>query len=77
MCDEQDSRPQALTTDDVVGLREALRALTNGADDAELIDRIRALEELKSAAAAAQAVATAAFAASQRAAQRTRGMPAD
>lgn len=44
--------------------------------DAERIEMIRALEELKSAAAAAQARLTAAFAASQRAEQRRAGVPA-
>lgn len=41
----------------------------SGADDAERIDQIRALEELKAAVAAAQARVTVAFAASQEAAQ--------
>lgn len=80
MSEQASDRPQALTTEDVVGLREALRTLgaDAGCEDAALVDRIRALEELKSAAAAAQAVATATFAASQRAAQRARGAaPAD
>jgi Domain of unknown function (DUF222) len=43
--------------------------------DVERIETIRALEELKSAAAAAQARLTAAFAASQRAEQRHAGVP--
>jgi hypothetical protein len=46
-------------------------------DDAARIDRIRLLEELKSAAAAAQAQETADFVASQREQQATVGMPAD
>jgi hypothetical protein len=44
-------------------------------DDAERIEQIRALEELKSAAAAAQAVVTADFVASQRAQQQADGVP--
>ena len=45
-----------------------------GPEDAELIDRIRALEELKAAAAAAQARAAAAFDASQRRKQAAAGV---
>ena len=44
--------------------------------DAERVDRIRALEELKSACAAAQAVESAALAASVRADRAARGVPA-
>jgi hypothetical protein len=44
--------------------------------DAERIEQLRALEELKSAAAAAQARVTAEFARSQRAAQAAAGVPA-
>jgi hypothetical protein len=47
---------------------DALRRLEPDVDDATRIDRIRLLEELKSAAAAAQARETAAFAVSQTAA---------
>src|SRR4249919_3436774 len=46
-----------------------------GLDDAERIDLIRALEELKCAAEAAQAEVTAAFDRSQRAAAAGRGVP--
>ncbi len=46
------------------------------ADAAELVDQIRGLEELKAAAAAAQARVTARFAAVQRAARRAAGVPA-
>jgi len=66
------------TTVQVAGWSAALRSLTAKApvgEGAELIDQIRALEELKSAAAAAQARATARFAAAQRAEQRAAGMP--
>ena len=44
-------------------------------DDGERIEQLRALEELKSAAAAAQAVVTADFVASQRAQQQAAGVP--
>lgn len=44
--------------------------LDDHVEDAERIDQIRLLEELKSAAAAAQARVTARFVASQKAAQR-------
>ena len=47
-----------------------------GLDDAERIDRIRALEQLKCAAAGAQAELTADFDASQRAAAAAAGVPA-
>ena len=45
-------------------------------DDAERVDQIRLLEEIKSAAAAAQATVTSDFVASQRAAQVQAGVPA-
>jgi len=55
----------------------SLRSLGSGADTAdEMIDQIRRLEELKSAAAAAQARVTAVFAATQRSAQRAAGVSA-
>lgn len=59
------------------GLIATLGELDQGVDDGVRIDRIRTLEELKSAAAAAQARETAAFAVSQRAAQRAAGVPSD
>ncbi|HEU5007343.1 MAG TPA: DUF222 domain-containing protein [Jatrophihabitantaceae bacterium] len=61
----------------LTGLIAALRHLPADADDAVLIDQIRLLEELKSAAAATQARLTARFAASQRQAQRDAGVPAE
>ena len=61
----------------LVGLRRALRELTPAADDAARVDQIRVLEEIKSAAAAAQAAVTAAFCASQRAEQLAAGVPAE
>jgi len=70
-----------LTTDDVVVVSAGLRTLGAGAsegvgddDAAGLVDQIRVLEELKSAAAAAQARVTARFAAGQRAARRAAGV---
>ena len=79
-----------VTAEDVARLSSALGTLVasaaaDGAGDgdavgvgvgAELIDQIRVLEELKSAAAAAQARATVRFAAEQRAAQRAAGVSA-
>ena len=56
---------------------DALSTMPTASDDAERIDRIRLLEELKSVAAAAQARETAEFAASQRAAQAAAGVPAE
>lgn len=63
----------------VADMRALIAALTQprpGVDDYTRVDRIRALEELKSAAAAAQARETAAFAASQRAEQQAAGVAA-
>jgi hypothetical protein len=59
------------------GLLATLRSFDPGDDDPARIDAITALEELKSAAAAAQARITADFVASQRAANRAAGVPAD
>lgn len=58
-------------------LRTAVRDMDPDVDDSRRIDRIRALEELKSAVAAAQAREVAAFAASQRATQRAARVPED
>lgn len=64
------------TSVDIANLRRMLRAVGCDGDTAsEQIDLIRRLEELKSAAAAAQARVTAAFAANQRSAQRAAGLP--
>jgi hypothetical protein len=57
------------------GAIAALGRLDQRVDDATRIDRIRLLEELKAAAAAAQAKETAAFATSQRASQARAGVP--
>ncbi|MGH8969741.1 MAG: DUF222 domain-containing protein, partial [Actinomycetes bacterium] len=66
----------ALDTGTVSRWAGALAGLDRTVDDAERIDQLRVLEELKSAAAAAQAVVTADFAASQRSAQAAVGVPA-
>jgi hypothetical protein len=55
---------------------EVLRELETDVPDPERIDEIRLLEEIKSAAAAAQARVTAQFSVSQRAAQTAAGVPA-
>ncbi len=64
---------------DSTGLRAlvvALGRLEVADRDAQRVDQIRALEEVKAAAAAAQARVATAFAASQRAAQAVAGVPA-
>ena len=67
----------------VQGWRQALTRAAQGAagwercSDAQRMDLVAALEQLKCAAEGAQAVLTAAFAASQRAAQAAAGYPAD
>ena len=66
-------RSAVLETSSVAGWVAALARLDPEVSDAERIDQIRLLEEIKSAAAAAQAVVTADFAASQRAQQRAAG----
>ena len=58
-------------------LTVAVRSLPGTTDDSERIERIRLLEELKSATAAVQAEETARFVASQRADQASTGVPAD
>lgn len=60
----------------LAGVIDTLTHLDADVDDATRIDRIRDLEELKAAAAAAQARETASFAASQRAAQAEAGLGA-
>ncbi len=62
------------------GLRwcvDALSRLDARVSDAERVDQIRLLEEIKSAAAAAQVRVTTQFVASQRAAQEVAGVPAE
>src|SRR6185437_9719564 len=58
-------------------VRDVLTGLDQDVDDAERIDRIRLLEEIKSQAAAAQACETAAFVSSQRETQAAQGVPAE
>jgi hypothetical protein len=67
-----ESKP--LASAELRGFVAALARLDENVDDAERIDQIRLLEELKSAAAAAQAKATTQFVASQRAAQVRAGV---
>ena len=70
-------QPRSLTTAHVAALVGALSRLAPAVDDAERVDRIRLPEELKSAAAAAQAKETTWFMASQKAAQGAVGVPAE
>jgi hypothetical protein len=66
----------ALTAATVNGWRAALVGMDRAVSDSERVEQIRALEELKAAAAAAQARATADLHASVAAVQAARGMPA-
>jgi hypothetical protein len=68
--------PGTLRTETLGSWVRDLARLDRCVGDAERIDQIRALEELKAAAAAAQALVTADFAASQRAEQVVAGVPA-
>ncbi|MFK4296003.1 hypothetical protein ABH924_001140 [Arthrobacter sp. GAS37] len=63
-----------LHVEDLIG---AVNSLRPGADSAELINQLRALEDLKSAAAALQARITVAFDAAQRSAEKELGVPAE
>jgi hypothetical protein len=63
----------ALATTDLVRVVESLAQLAPATDDAERVERLRVLEEIKSAAAAAQVRVTTEFVASQEAAQREQG----
>ena len=74
MFEELDERP--LTTADLAHVKGALGSVA-GATDAERIDQIRLLEEIKAAAAAAQARLTCDFVESQIAEQRAAGVPSD
>jgi hypothetical protein len=65
-----------MRTADLAAVRDALARLEPAAGDPERIDQIRLLEELKGACAAAQALATAAFVASQRERALGSGVPA-
>ena len=67
-----------LTTSELLRLRQALTANATGspaANDADRIERVRLFEEIKAAAAAAQAVEAVAFDSSQRAGQAAAGVP--
>ncbi len=61
---------------EVAAMVRDLRCIDRGVSDAERVEQLRVLEELKAAAAAAQALVTADFAASQEAAQVAAGTPA-
>src|SRR5438270_376590 len=61
----------------LAGFIAALAELDQSVGDATRVDRIRLLEEVKCAVAAAQVRETAAFAASQRAAQVEGGVPVE
>ena len=75
---EHTFEPSVSCAADIAALVGQLRRLGTGAHaPAELIDQISRLEELKGAAAAAQARVTARFDAAQRLAQRAAGVPAD
>ena len=62
---------------DITATRGALAVLELAETDAESIDRLRALEELKAACAAAQARETAALEARRRQAEANRGVPTE
>ena len=64
------------TAEVVTAWTQALAGLEDAVSDAERVDQLRALEELKSAAAAAQARVTVAFDRSQRADQEAAGVSA-
>ncbi len=68
--------PSPLATSAVQGWLERLAGLDHDVSDAERIDQLRALEELKAAAAAAQARVAADLDASVRADRAARGLPA-
>jgi Domain of unknown function (DUF222) len=65
----------AVDTESVRALLASLRSLAPARDDADRIDRVRLFEELKSVAAAAQALEARDFEVSQRAAQAVAGVP--
>jgi hypothetical protein len=61
----------------LAGTKDVLLGLDQDATDARRVDRIRLLEELRGAVAAAQAREVVAFASSQREDQRRRGVPGE
>ena len=70
-----DSSASAVTLAEIRQMTDALSSAEVGLDDRARIDMLRALEELKCAAAGAQATIAADFDASQREAQRGRRRP--
>ncbi|KAE8765580.1 DUF222 domain-containing protein [Georgenia thermotolerans] len=68
--------PAPLTAADVASWREALASVDRDVSDADRIDQLRVLEELKAAAAAAQARIAVDLDRSQRHAQEAAGVPA-
>jgi len=76
MFDTADSSTAGPSISELAALVGRLAGLSTDVDDAERVDRIRWLEAIKSAAAAAQARMTAAFASSQRDEQQAAGVPA-
>ncbi len=66
-----------MTTETLTDMVASLSQVVDAAGDQERIDQIRLLEELKSAAAAAQARIVARFVDSQRAAQQAAGCSRD
>ena len=76
MFDPADSSTAGPSISELAALVGRLAGLSTDVDDAERVDRIRWLEAIKSAAAAAQARMTAAFASSQRDEQQAAGVPA-
>ena len=65
------------TRDEIQGWTRRLRASVGVMDDADRIDRLRALEELRCAVEGAQAEVTADFVLSQRQAAARRGVPSE
>ncbi len=68
--------PAPLTSADITSWREALAGVDRDVSDAERVDQLRVLEELKAAAAAAQARIAVDLDLSQRRAQEAAGVPA-
>ncbi|KAE8764653.1 DUF222 domain-containing protein [Georgenia thermotolerans] len=68
--------PAPLSSADISGWREALAGVDRDVSDAERVDQLRTLEELKAAAAAAQARIAVDLDVSQRRAQEAAGVPA-
>jgi len=74
---DRDFGAARVSTGELAELVGRLAVSGTGVDDEERVDRIRLLESIKSAAAAAQARETTAFAASQRELQRAAGVRAE